>query len=191
MKDKPRFRGKRAGRARKESELRDIHAKVRGVYRAGASMNAPTGAIVERAKYFGLAAIDETEDTHVIPRKSVTVKQFLAVKAPDIETEPMRARQLDQHGFDPSAYTSVDEVMAKHRMIETTDQRMTWRADRSLLVTGAPGSALPTVKRDGFIKRGLDRQKTRITISEERDNANKIDEILEDAIEVSDPESLE
>lgn len=166
----------------------DIHSKVRGVFRAQASKDAPTGAIIERGKYFSIAGIDETEADHIVPRKSLTVKQLLAART-ELETEPMPTRQLDVR--DQDRFTSVSEALEHGRMIQTTDERLVWRLDRSLLIKGTPGSSLPIVKRDGFIKQGLNRRNTRVTENEQRMNADRIEEVIEHAIDVTDPESLE
>lgn len=152
-------RGTRGGRDSPRN--RDIHSKVRGVRTIGRGAESPTAAIGERGKYFGIADIAETKETHVVPRKSLTVKQLLAVKQPDIETEPVASRQLDKR--DSDKFTSVQEALYQGRMVKTTDERMTWRADRSLLIRGTPGSTLPVVKRDGYVKQGLNKRNTRVT----------------------------
>lgn len=157
-----RQRGKRSGRAPRPAELRelrDIHSKVRGVHRMIANPGSPTGAVLERSKIrHSIADLDETEETHVIPRKSVTVRQLLRVTAQP-ERETIHARQLDHKGFDGTKYQTSDEAIKAHRMIETTDERIIAPAERSLLINGEPGAKIGTFYRQGAIRKGLNKQR--------------------------------
>jgi hypothetical protein len=69
----------------------------------------------------------ETYKDYIVPRRSITETQQLGIAFPKIETVAMKSRQLDKGkiifpGEDPSSY-----------MIETTDQRVVWRSDKTLL----------------------------------------------------------
>lgn len=172
-----RTRGKRGGFAARNAELRDIHAKVRNAASHNLHGTSATAIFADRAKYFDCALIEETRETHIIPRESITVAQRLEAFPQRIETEEMPAKQLDKanevlqaaiayYKSFPSVeraktYNAILELMADLHvgMIGTTDNRQTWKSDKSLLRKGNPFAALPTVKREGSVSVGLNKRR--------------------------------
>ena len=89
-------------------------------------------AVVEAGKYYDCFEGEETEETHLIPRKSLTRQQHLRLFPPVIETEARKARQLDKRSGN---------------MVETTDQRLVWKSDHSLLRSNKPQVNIGTFRR--------------------------------------------
>lgn len=86
----------------------------------------PTDSIIRTkstAKYFEYAGEPETVEEHIVPRKSLTRKLLLRVFPPQVEVEQVKGRQLDKKSG---------------RMVETTDNRVVWKSDRSLLRNNKP-----------------------------------------------------
>jgi len=114
---------------------------------------SPTGAAIERAKYNEHTFIGETVADHVVPRKSITDSQYLRLFPQTVEVEPIKTRQLDK---------------ATGKMVETTDNRVVWRSDRTLLDTTRPDSKLAgKFKREGEIRQGANVRKYRATVPNE------------------------
>lgn len=191
-----RKRGKRGGTntrsalrklLQEEWDRKDIHSKVRGVRRLSDKGTTTTGILERGALTHRCSDLQETVKDHLIPRKSLTEKQLLMVFPRQVETEAIHGRQLDQLG-NTGKFTTVDEALSKCRMIETTDQRQTWRSDKSLLLPGKPGQRIGTFKRDGFVKLGLDRRNTRR--SENEDDTTVIDQVIDNAIPDTEIETI-
>ena len=81
------------------------------------------------AKHFEYTDIRETEETHVIPRKSLTEKQHLRLFPQQVELERiiLKRRQL----------ATID---GKQVMVKTTDTvyRTVWKSDKTLLRQNRP-----------------------------------------------------
>lgn len=128
---------------------------------------SPTGAAEFAAKYFACASIEEQPETHLVPRKSITASQFLQFRSPELETEPMRARQLAKDGS----------------TVETTDNRLLWKSDRSLLRGNKPFSNMAKLRREGTIREGNNTRKY-ITVTEnETQKASDMDKVIGPAID--------
>lgn len=161
-----RKRGKRAGKSARlhreilkdlkdQAERRDIHSKVYGVRRHNLVGTSVTATIEDRAKYVPGTNVEETEKDHIVPRQSLTRKQHLMVFPQTTETVTDKARQLDHKSGN---------------MIETTDERVTWRSDKSLLEKRNPfrnEKNIGTFKREGYVKEGLNKRRTLETTTEE------------------------
>lgn len=143
---KPRNIRQRAGlRTRHRlAELKDIHSKVRGNAVHNIECKTITAVIHDRAIYNEHTAIYETIEDHIVPRNSVTVKQLLRVKPPVLETETVHCRQLDH---------------STGKMVETTDQRLVYRSDRTLL-NGKAFQGARGYYRQGSVSVGLNGRKT-------------------------------
>jgi hypothetical protein len=152
MNNKRGRRSNRSGRDRAE-QLRDIHSKVRGVYRAVPNPNAATAVVLNTAALrHGCAEIDETVQDHIVPRKSLTIKQLLSLKPLERERITLKSRQWDHK---------------LQRMIETTDDYfITPRGTQSLLIHAKTGQQIGTYKRDGYVRNGLHTQRYRRTEKE-------------------------
>lgn len=97
---------------------------------------------------------ESTEDPVIPPetmrklvRRSVTQKQLLRVLPQTIEVESMQSRQLDRKGEGTVEVTVTERVgnttiqrafTVPGRMIETTDNRLIWKSDRTLLRNDKP-----------------------------------------------------
>jgi hypothetical protein len=79
--------------------------------------------VIEAGTYYESYSEVENEQDHIVPRRSLTQQQQLALFQPQIETETRKARQLDKRSG---------------KMVETTDQRLVWKSDTSLLRRGKP-----------------------------------------------------
>lgn len=156
-------RGKRGGRnASFSGEVRrDIHSRIDGLpsaHHAGHSHNinsnkSVTAATMESGKYRELAVdVEETREDYCIPRRSLSQRQGLALTT-QIETESRVTRQLNKRRYDGKA-TTVEEAIAKQGLIETTDQRLTWRSDRTLLAPGNPFRDAESGNRAGYKREG-------------------------------------
>lgn len=66
--------------------------------------------------------VESTED-HIVPRKSLTIKQHLGLFSQKFETEAQRTAQMDR---------------MTGRIVPTTDQRVVWKSDKTLLRKGKP-----------------------------------------------------
>lgn len=125
-------RGKRAGRRHKPLTQWEKDAKADA--RSMVSTSSPTAVAIEGKRSYTPAMFEffgavETEETHVIPRESLTKSQGLPWRDRQVETETMRGRQLDT-----KHYKRTGQI----RMIEVTDERVTWRSDRNLLRRDRP-----------------------------------------------------
>ena len=101
--------------------------------------SSATKAVEERAKYNEHTFIEETRETHVVPRQSTTDKQFLRLFPRRVEVEPIVTRQLDKQ---------------TGKMVETTENRVVWKSDRTLLDTAKPMQGIGTFRREGEIRQG-------------------------------------
>lgn len=171
-----RKRGKRAGSHRKGEILRDIHSRIDGMP-AGTHCNhahnlhgtSATAVVLDAAKYNESALIDESKETHVVPRQSVTRKQLLGIFPQRFETEDQVSRQLDH---------------VTGKMVEVHDTRTVWRSDKTLLRKGNPFKLQTKYKRDGSISVGLNTRKTRETIKgEESLTVSDADQVIPADIE--------
>ena len=153
--EKPRRkRGKRAGKAVRAAELRDIHSTLDGRPAATHSNHAHSQStagnaaqIIDRSVYYPGAFEDgkvETEETHIVPRNSLTRKQMLNIMPQVREVEPMVSRQLDKQSG---------------KMVTVTDDRTVWRSDKSLLREANPFSYPSDFKREGSVSVGLNKRK--------------------------------
>lgn len=77
--------------------------------------------------------IEESADSHVTPRRSITRAQHLKLFPVTLETEPRIARQLDKGELKKTGNV---------KLITTTDQRLVWKSDQTLLSRSKPGSTL-------------------------------------------------
>lgn len=163
-------RGKRAGADR--ARLRDIHSSLDG-RPAGTHSNhahsmkgsSATARFADDAKYFEAALIEERPETHIVPRKSVTVAQYLKIFPQKFETETMQGRQLDH---------------ASGKMVTVTYERLKYKSDRTLLRRGNAFDKIGTFKRQGEIIDGLNRRKFIETRNE--DAVRIVDEVIENAL---------
>lgn len=114
-------------------------------HRCGSSTSA---VVMDAAKYYDHTTIEETKQDHIIPRQSLTAKHFLALFPQSVEVEPVVSRQLDK---------------LSGKMIETTDNRLVWKSDKTLLNRNKPGVEIGTFKREGSITQGQNTRKTLIT----------------------------
>jgi hypothetical protein len=142
-----RSRGKRGGHSARNVTLRDIHSKIDGLpcgHNAGHAHNlhgtSATAAILDRAaQYFDGALIEERAETHVIPRMSLTRKQLLGVKPQEVELSQVPCKQRDKQ--------TGNEVT-------TTDNRVVWKSDRTLLRLANPFVMPKDFKREGSVSVG-------------------------------------
>jgi hypothetical protein len=180
-----RKRGKGHSARRSFSGERRVTATImvggseRAVHSQSQSATAAIGNTY--AKFHACAEVEETVETHVIPRKSITESQLLGVFPQQIETAPIPTKQLDKQPPTCTKCGKTDRVtlitdfwLCKRigcyvrmpiRMIETTNNRVTWKSDKTLLNrTKAEKDVI--VKREGLIREGLN---TRKTITTERE----------------------
>ena len=147
-----RTRGKRGGAAARNAALRDIHSKVRGVATHGGFKSNFAATVVDNTVFYdAVDALNETVETHVVPRRSLTRKQLLGIFPQRVETAPIPTRQLDKQ---------------TGKMVATTENRVTWKSDRSLL-NRTPSNEIGTFKREGSVSVGLNTRRTITTIKEE------------------------
>lgn len=105
-----------------------------------------TAAVLETAALrYDCSDVQETVETHLIPRKSLTEQLHLALFPRTIETEQTTTRQRDKLTGD---------------LVTVTNNRQIWKSDRSLLIQGKP------VDETRF-KRETSRSKRRVTEIEE------------------------
>lgn len=115
------------------------------------SKGISTAVLVENsAIYYDCARIEETEETHVVPRKSLTNKLHLKLIQQSIEVLPIKTRQLDHS--DPNGV----------RMIKTTNNRLVWKSDKNLLRMNKPAT------NNGVNIRGVGAGYVRVTSSSKR-----------------------
>jgi hypothetical protein len=90
-----------------------------------------TASCAEAGIYNDNCECQETAEDYIIPRKSLTVKQHLALFPQEVEYESRTIRrwQLDKRSL------PLPGTIGPVRMIETTDEsrRIAWKSDRSLL----------------------------------------------------------
>jgi hypothetical protein len=82
-----------------------------------------TAEVAKLGPFWDCAENDETIATHLIPRRSLTVKTHIGVFPQQIETE-------DRIGF------QIDPITGERTPV--TRKRVTWKSDRSLLLPGKP-----------------------------------------------------
>lgn len=93
-----------------------------------------TSALVADAgKYFECAEIAETQEDHIIPRQSLTNQLHLRLFPITFETEQRNAKQRNK----------VDG-----KLVATTDNRVIWKSDRTLLRTNKPEATIPVFVRE-------------------------------------------
>lgn len=164
----PANRPKRAGRtARTQAVLRDIHSSLDGLpsgSHSGHSHNLKGSSAakltIDAAKYFECAAVEETREDHIVPRQSITRQQYLGAFPVRVETETIPTRQLDKQSGE---------------LVETTDERITWRSDRSLLRRNKPFKDIGIFKREGMVAEGLNTRKYRAIEHETPTSEDEID----------------
>jgi hypothetical protein len=141
---KPRKRGK--GHSARKSFTAGIREKLHN------NTKSVTGTIEDASVYFHGANVEETVETHVVPRKSLTVKQLLGVLPQDIEVETRELRR-----------TQLDKRTG--RMVETTDQvsNVVWRSDKTLLRKGNPFADNKPLFRQGAVREGQNTRKFVVT----------------------------
>jgi hypothetical protein len=166
-----RKRGKRGG---SDKRLKDIHSKLDGRPTGTHSNhahnlhgNSTANLVIDAAKYFECATIEENRQDHVIPRQSITRKQLLQIFPQRVETEPVPTKQLDRRSGN---------------MVETTDNRVTWKSDRTLLRKGKPFDKIGVFKREGSISVGLNTRKLRRTENEDKQHTAPVYENTPDGI---------
>ena len=160
---------KRRGKHVRDHLLADIHSKLDGTpvhstnYAHSLKGTTNTGVLPDRVgTYNAHSDQNETKDSHIVPRKSLTEKLLLHVIPQRVELAPVHSKQLDKS--EDGKYTSVEECMAKGKFNAVTDQRVVWRSDQSLLDRTKVQVNIPQFKRDGFIREGLNKRVTRTTI---------------------------
>lgn len=173
MKNTKLRRGRRikGGVSTQQSELRDIHSRIRGSRQAQDGHNlhgtSVTALVAEHAMYSDWSEYEETVEDHVIPRTSLTCKQYLGIFPPEIEVEVMRGSQLNK---------STGE------MVETTDNRLTWKQDKTLLNRAKPFDApLDRLYREGSVSVGLNKRKT---VIRDRENVPMTDTVIGPHIDI-------
>lgn len=119
-------RGKRAGK--RGSDFRPSKGFADLENFSNQQHKISTAALVaESGKYFECAEVEETPEDHIIPRRSLTQKQYLRIFPQRLETEPLKRTkrlQMDKSG----------------KLVETTDTkaRVIWKSDKTLLRQGKP-----------------------------------------------------
>lgn len=155
MKNTKLRRGRRikGGVSTQQSELRDIHSRIRGSRKAQDGHNlhgtSVTALVAEHGMYYDWSEYEETVEDHIVPRISLTRKQYLGIFPPEIEVEVMRGKQRNK---------------STGQMVETTDNRLIWKQDKTLLNRAKPFDApLDRLKREGSVSVGLNKRKMIIT----------------------------
>lgn len=172
-------RGKRAGKTQSFSakRLHDVHSRIAGLpaaHHAGHAHaihgSSSTAVAINAAKYYEGAFIEETEETHCIPRKSLTERQLLGVFPQELETVAIPSRQITfQRDRRTGATVEVSDPLVDHRL--------TWKSDKSLLRKGNPFADAESgrgkgYKRDGSVSVGLNTRKY-------RENVKNADPVME------------
>lgn len=112
--------------------------------------------------------IEETVQDHIVPRKSLTKKQYLGLFPADVELEPIKGRQLDP---------------ATGNMIDMPRNRVTWRQDKTLLNQAKPFDApLDRLYLHGSVSVGANNRKT---IRRDHTNIPMTETVLGPAIDVT------
>jgi hypothetical protein len=164
------IRGKRGGKRQSfdGERCKDIHSRIDGLPSGHNSGHAhklkgssATHAIAETAKYFECSYSEETAETHLIPRRSLSRKQGLAFRS-EMETAPLATRQITKQRDNRTG--AIVEVAD-----ELQDNRLTWRLDKTLLRRGNPfqdaeASNRDAYKREGTVSVGLETRKYRESI---------------------------
>jgi hypothetical protein len=141
------IRGKRSGRAKRYSaaELHDIHSRIPGLpsgHNSGHAHNlhgkSATAAVEQSAILFDCSFIEETVEDHIVPRHSLTRQQLLEFRPQELEFEAIKTKQRDKDG----------------RIVETTENRLAWRSDRTLLRRGNPFADAESGNRAGYRREG-------------------------------------
>jgi hypothetical protein len=145
-------RGKR-GKRLTGAVRRDIHSHLDGLPSGSHSgqahkltSNSTAALVVDAAKYFACAAIEENRDDYIVPRQSLTRRLLLEAFPQQVETAPIPTRQLDKQTGE---------------LVETTDNRITWKSDKTLLRRNKPFEQIGTFKREGSVSEGLNTRKYR------------------------------
>lgn len=130
--------------------------------------SSTTAALEGAAIHFDGTFIQESRDTHVIPRQSTTAAQFLGLFPQKMEFEDRVCRQSPAGAFDNVSFLKSDDAVqhlgskfTDKRMLQTTDRRAVWRSDNTLLRRGNPfantdatPNARSEFKREGVIREG-------------------------------------
>lgn len=168
-----RTRGSRGGRrGSRNRDSKETHGKS---ITAAALESAPASEYFENV---------ETVATHLIPRRSLTHQQGLAVKPVELETAPMHGLQLVwyQIGLERGRkwkkvangrLTKVEAgrvYVTDGEMTDVTNNRLVWKSDKSLLNRSNPFPSInpaPGKERRPQFKRITARTKERITENEQ------------------------
>jgi hypothetical protein len=150
-------RGKRGGKDKnaERDRQRDIHSKIEGLPNGthkGHAHNlhgsSATNAALDAAKYFDLALVGETEETHVIPRHSATRQNLLGIVPPDLEFERIPTRRISRQW---------DKRL--RQFVEVSDEieayRVVGRSDRTLLKRGNPFKDAEDGNKAGYKRQGV------------------------------------
>lgn len=167
--------GKRGGSRNHAGDHRPVYR--RPMERVHANSNSPTGAAIDRATFNHWAAIEETVEDHVVPRKSLTEKLLLGVFPQKTEVEPVPFKQLDKEHY---------KRTSEQRMISGTDNRTVWRSDRTLLerAKGGGGAGSPEIGSRvasgayGFVRETSHSKRRKVEIEDQNkpiDISNQID----------------
>lgn len=177
----------RAERADRE-RLRDIHSKIDGLPNGThkghthAMRGVSSTAVVENAAgYFEGALIAETREDHIVPRQSLTRQQMIGFFPQKLEMRDEVTRQLDHKAYDGKARTA-EEAIKQAGLIQTTDQRVAWKSDVTLLRKNNPftdpeQSQATAFRREGSITVGSNTRK----FTKGVENAQEPTEVLHDA----------
>lgn len=92
-----------------------------------------TARVAKASIYFPNGTGEETVKDYLIPRKSLTRQQHLNIFPVTMEVEARSTRQLDK---------------LNGNMVGTTDNRVVWKSDRTLLRKGNPFSYPTDFKRE-------------------------------------------
>lgn len=144
-------RGKRAGRATHDKELRDIHSRLSDRPRGGIAVHHPgksnfTATVTDNAIFYDGLPCSETVETHVVPRQSLSRKQLLRVFPQQVEFEEIPTKQL------------VLDGKAVPNPLPFNKHRVVWKSDKSLL-NRIPTDKIGTFKREGSVSVGLSKRR--------------------------------
>lgn len=92
-------------------------------YKETTAVSQTAAVLNTAAMMYDCSDVEETAETHIIPRKSLTQKLHLKSFPQSIETEQVVIRQRDK---------------ISGKIVVTTNNRQVWKSDRSLLIQGTP-----------------------------------------------------
>lgn len=104
-----------------------------------ASTRSATAAVADSAIYFDGALVGESAEAHIVPRKSITERQYLGLLPQTAEYERLRGEQKD---------------LLTGEVRDISRNRRTWRSDVTLLRRGNPFRGEERYKREGAIREG-------------------------------------